>query len=112
MSVIFLKYQISIMATCSILSHEDDTDVLSESGILMGRSDIEGLILTEIKKANKAQYYVHSSLVYRELNRAHDLSERKIYSVIEMLHKSGIIKTEICDGKESLKIVVAKDIYE
>ena len=83
----------------------DEEQVISESGIIMGREELEELILDRIRKIQKNNHRADSNVVCKGLSKAHGLDEKAIMmSLNYMLHTEKVRKT-YPKGKESLRIV-------
>ena len=83
----------------------EEEQIISESGIIMGKEELEEIILDRIRKIQKNNHRADSNVVCKGLSKAHGLDEKAIMmSLNYMLHTEKVRKT-YPRGKESLRIV-------
>ena len=82
--------------------HEDD--FVSESGIIMGSTEIEELIEGEICRLGESRHRIDAKLICQSLKKAHGLSESTVLLSLSYMINTGRIKKEEYRGSETLKL--------
>eukprot|EP00795_Rhopilema_esculentum_P000204 gene204-9837_t len=83
---------------------QDTDDYETESGILIGKEDLENFVLAEITKLREKNQRADSAKICKALNKTHGLNQSMFETTLDCMLKQEKIKDTPHSGRESLQI--------